>query len=445
MITDKHTKSGNIVAASEARQSMACSILCCAMALAAAYALPALAAEDDLDALSLESAPEAAPQQTTSSTKLFVEGALGSASQRYAPECRNIGRASIDFSHSARLAPGLRAVISDRLDYFDPSIEGQDAAVNSLREAYVSWQPDSGNTVLELGRINLRYGPGYGYNPTDFFRDGSLRVLTTADPFALRENRLGTVMMRGQQLWTNGALSLALSPKLADNPSSNGLNLDLGSTNNRDRYLLALSTQFSQRLSSQALLYQETGRSATFGINMTALLSDAATAHMELTRGSEPSLLSRALPTLSSPTADTTRNRFVGGLTYTTLGKLSVTAEYHYNGFGLDPAGWATLGANPNLKLAYLAEALRLQDLAPREAYLLYVTQKSLVLKDLDLSAYLRFNPGDDSRLAWLELRHHWPRFDLSFQWQQNIGTASSEFGVLPDRRVLQVLGTYYY
>lgn len=435
-------KSGHIVIASRAatRQSVARSMLYCALAFGAA--LPALAADDELDALSLESAPEAAPQQATSSTKLFVEGALGSASQRYAPESRNIGRASVDFSHSARLAPGLRAVISDRLDYFDPAIDGKDAAVNSLREAYVSWQPEIGNTVLELGRINLRYGPGYGYNPTDFFRDGSLRVLTTADPFALRENRLGTVMLRGQYLWTDGALSLALSPKLADNPSSDGWNLDLGSTNNRDRYLLALSTQFSQRISSQAFVYQEEGRSATLGVNMTALLSDAATAHIEFTRGSEPSLFSRAL---SLPAAETKRNRFVGGVTYTTLGKLSLTAEYQYNGFALSQNDWAALSANPAIQLAYLQEALRLQDLAPRQAYLIYVTQKSLVLKDLDLTAYLRMNPGDDSRLAWLELRHHWPSFDLSFQWQQNIGNVSSEFGILPDRRVMQVLGSYYF
>jgi hypothetical protein len=367
---------------------------------------------------------------------------VGNASQRYAPDRRNMGRASVDFSHSANLAPGLRAVVSNRLDYFDPAIAATDSAVNSLREAYLSWQAEGGNTVLELGRINLRYGPAYGYNPTDFFRDGSLRVLTSADPFALRENRLGTVMLRGQYLWANGAVSLALSPKMADKPSADGWNLDLGSTNNRDRYLMALSTQFSQRVSSQVLMYQESGRSATFGFNTTALLSDAATAHLEFTRGSEPSLFNRAL---AMPSESIARNRFVGGVTYTTLGKLSVTAEYQYNGFGINQADWAALGVAPLTQLAYLREALRLQELAPRQSYLIYVTQKSLWLKDLDLTAYLRLNPIDDSRLAWLELRHHWPSFDLTFQLQRNIGSAGSEFGILPDRRLVQMLGNYYF
>jgi hypothetical protein len=418
------------------------SALCCALALG--MALPAVAADvpdSELDALSLESAPDAAPAAPRD-TRLFVEGAVGNASQRYSPKSRSIGRASVDFSHSARLAPGVRAVVSDRLDYFEPAMVGTDATVNSLREAYLSWQPESGRTVLELGRINLRYGPGYGYNPTDFFRDGSLRVITTADPFALRENRMGTVMLRGQYLWDKGSMSLALSPKLADAPSADGWNLDLGATNNRDRYLLALSSQFSERVSSQALVYQESDRSPTVGFNMTALLSDAATAHMEFTRGSEPDLLNRAL---GLPVTEVKRNRFVGGVTYTTLGKLSLTAEYQYNGFGLTPSAWNALGVSPVNQLAYLNGALRLQELAGREAYLIYITQKGLWLKDLDLSAYLRLNPNDDSHLAWLELRRHWPSFDLTFQLQQNIGSAGSEFGALPDRRVMQVLGSYYF
>ncbi|MFZ2296186.1 MAG: hypothetical protein WAW46_14260 [Polaromonas sp.] len=417
------------------------SVPCFFLALALTQAMPALGADAEADALSLESAPEVTPEAARD-TKLFFEGAIGNASQRYLPHSRDLGRASLDVSHSTRLAPGWRAVISDRLDHIYPRDADADETVNSLREAYLSWQPEGGNTVLEFGRINLRYGPGYGYNPTDFFRDGSLRVLTTADPFALRENRLGSVMLRAQRLWTDGSLSVALSPKLADRPNPDGWSLDLGSTNNRNRTLIALGTQFSQRVSSQLFLYKEANLSPTLGANMTALLSDAAVAHLELTRGKEADLLSRAL---FLPASTVTRNRFVGGVTYTTLGKLSVTAEYQYNGFGLNQSNWAALGAAPAIQLAYLREALRLQDLAPRQAYLIYVTQKSLGLKDLDLTAYLRLNPGDDSKLAWLELRHHWPSFDLTFQLQQNMGKSTSEFGILPDRRIMQVLGTYYF
>lgn len=416
-------------------------VFLCVTASTLVFAMPALGAETEIDALSLQSEPGPAID-ADQGTKFFIEGAIGNASQRYLPNSRNIWRASLDFSHSARLGPGWRALISDRLDRLYPTDAGADATVNSLREAYLSWQPEGDNTVVELGRINLRYGPGYGYNPTDFFRDNSLRTLTTANPLALRENRMGSVMLRAQHLWTDGALSVAYSPELADRPDADGWSLDLGSTNNRDRALIALSTQFSQRVSSQVLVYKEPGMSPTLGASLTALLSDAAVAHLEWSRGSESDLLSRAL---ALPNADVARNRLTGGISYTTLNKLTVTAEYQYNGFALSQSDWAALGTAPAAQGIYLLEAQRRQEIASRQAYLIYLTQKSLGLKNLDLTAFLSVNAGDHSRMGWVELRHHWPRFDLAFQLQQNIGDPGSQYGLLPDRRVLQVLGSYFF
>lgn len=418
-------------------------VVCSLSALALIQAVPVLGADAEAEALNLESAPAAAATAAAKNTRIFVEGALGNSSQRYQFQSRNLGRASFDFSHSARLGPGLRAVFSDRIDNIHPADGRADSTINSLREAYLSWQPEGGNTVVEFGRINLRYGPAYGYNPTDFFRDGSLRTVTSANPFALRENRLGTVMLRGQRLWAAGSLSVAFSPKLASRPSADGGSLDLGSTNNRDRVLIALGTQFSQRVSTQVIAYKEDGLSTTLGASLTALMSDAATAHLEWSHGREPDLISRAL---AAPGATAIRNRFTSGITYTTLGKLSVTAEYEYNGFALSQSKWASLGAtSPATQVAYLVEAQRLQEQVPRQAVLIYVTQKSLGLKDLDLTAFLRINGNDHSRLAWVELRHHWSSFDLAFQLQQNIGRITSEYGIQPDRRIVQILGTYYF
>lgn len=396
---------------------------------------------EGFDPLALESAP-IEKIEIDGKAKVFVEGALGQARRRYQLDGQDYRRLSFDFAYSGNIGGGARAVLSDRLDYSYSTVGGSDATINSLREAYLSWQPGGGNIVLDVGRINMRNGPGYGYNPTDFFRDGSLRLLTSADPFALRQNRLGTVMLRGQRLWDGGSLSLVYSPKLATRPSADGWSLDLGSTNNRGRGMIAVGTRWSEKINTQFLLYKEIGQSATLGANLTALLSDAATAHLEWTVGKELDLLSRALP---GPSVMKTRNRFVGGMTYTTLLKTSITFEYQYNGFGLNKSGISALAGVPGGQLTYFGEALRLQELAPRQAYLIYVTQKDLWLKDLDLTAYLRVNPGDNSQLAWIELRHHWPKFDLTFQLQQNIGRQGSEFGIVPERRVMQILGTYYF
>ncbi|WP_210544167.1 hypothetical protein [Rhodoferax sp. PAMC 29310] len=416
-----------------------------ALAMALGYAGPTLGATsaEELDALNLESAPaESVATQTIANTRFFIEGAIGTVGQRYVSGSRDLGRASLDFSHTANLSSGLKAVVSDRFDYIHPGGFGLDGPVNSLREAYLSWQPESGDNVFEFGRVNLRYGPAYGYNPTDFFRDGALRTLTTADPIALRLNRMGVVMLRGQHLWLGGSLSVAWAPKLANRSSSNGLSLDLGSTNNSDRALVALSSQLASGISGQLLAYKKSGASTTLGVNLTALLSEAAVGHLEWTRGREPDLLSRILVL---PGTKAMRNRFSGGLTYTTRSKLSVTAEYEYNGFALSQSDFTALSATPSLQQAYLTGALQQQELAPRKAYLIYVTQKGWGLKDLDLSAYLRYNPGDGSRLGWMELRHHWPKFDMSLQYQRNLGRIASEFGSLPDSRITQVIGTYYF
>lgn len=398
-------------------------------------------ADSESDALSLEGKEVAAPLGPKE-TRIFVEGAIGNATQRYGLGSKALSRVSLDFSHSSRLGQGIRLVLSNRLDHIHPRDPGLDAAVNSLREAYVSWQPEGGNSILEFGRINLRYGPAYGYNPTDFFRDGTIRALTTADPFALRENRLGSVMLRGQQLWSGGSLSIAYSPRINNNPNPASWSLDLGSTNNRNRFLLALGTQQSQALSSQLLLYKVEGQSATLGANMTALLSDAATAHAEFSHGRESDLLNQIL---GLPFSTRSASRAVGGLTYTTTSKLSVTAEYQYNGFGVTETRWQTLSGLPMVKAAYLRESLRRQDLAPRQALLLYVTQKNFLVNDLNLAGYVRVNLEDRSRLLWIELRRHWTNFDLAVQLQQNMGAGGSEFGILPDRRVIQVLGSYYF
>jgi hypothetical protein len=416
------------------------SITCACLATLAASALLALPAHAQEDALNLESAPVEAAAVSPKGIKWSIEGAVANASQRYTPDSANSGRVSFDMLYSNHIATGVRAVVSNRLDVIHATGANADTQRNSLREAYLSWQPGGGDTVIDLGRINQRNGPGYGYNPTDFFRDGSLRVITSADPFALRQNRLGSVMLRAQHLWNGGSLSVAYSPKLAYKPNTDTWDLDLGSTNNRDRAVITLGTQFSQSVNSQVLLYQESGLKPTLGANLTALLSDAAVAHLEWTTGTEAPLVNRVF---GGTPVEITSNRFVGGVTYTTLGKTSFTAEYQYNGFALDSTGWAKLGTPQ--QLGYLRESLRLQELAPRQAYLLYVMQKGLWLKDLDLTGYVRFNGDDDSRLTWLELRHHWRNFDLTIQLQHNTGSAGSEFGILPDQRVTQVLGTYYF
>lgn len=410
---------------------------------AAAVSCAAIAADDpELDALKLQGEPE--KKGAPAATRFFVEAALGRAELR-AGASDTISRLTLDLRHQSKLGTNWRWVFSDRLDHLDPRSPGDDAAINTLREAYLGWQDDAAEWALELGRINLRNGPAYGYNPTDFFRDGSQRALTTVDPIALRDNRMGTVVLRAQRLWPSGSASAVIAPKLSDSgPSGKGASLDLGATNGSNRLLLALGQQLPGGISAQALAFKPSGSPWQWGVNATALIGDAVVVHGEASGGREPSLAARAFAT---PRAGEVRaERVAAGFTVTPPGGWSLTAEVQYNGFAMDPRQWAfaTVGGVPRLTTYVLAADQR-QDLAARKAVLLYVSKKDIGVRNLTLTAFVRANVDDDSRLAWLQLRYALPSVELGLQWQQFQGSALTEFGVIPYRQSVQALLTYRF
>ncbi len=71
--------------------------------------------------------------------------------------------------------------------------------MNDFREAYIEWRL-ADQTYLALGRINLKSGIALGYNPTDYFKTRTVSEPLSADPTVLREDRLGTVMLRLQHI-----------------------------------------------------------------------------------------------------------------------------------------------------------------------------------------------------------------------------------------------------
>lgn len=405
---------------------------------------PALASDDD--ALTLEPEVQEAPAKPAARPALraFAELTAGRLSQRYGLGREDVRRASLDLVWDVKLGAQWRAVISDRLDDMHPVDAGGRSTLNSLREVFVGWQGSQGRFAADLGRINYRNGPAYGYNPTDYFRDGASRAVTTADPLALRENRLGTVMLRGQWLWQGGSASLALAPKLRDHASRESFSADWGATNHADRVLLALGTQPSERISVQAFAFHERGVGAQLGASGTALLGDATVAFVEWSGGRGTELLTASL---GPDKRIRTRQQAVVGATYTTASRLSLTAELEYNGFALDKAGWRQALATHGLEAmgAYLYEVQRRQDIASRRAAMVYVTQKDAGLKNLDLTGLVRFNLLDDSRFVWVEARYHFSRVDLALQWQGNLGDALTEYGAQPGRSLVQLLAAFYF
>ena len=414
----------------------------------AALLLPASAvtwAANDDAALDLVPSSDAAPRKSTDrSFRLFAEVVAGRLSQRYGLPDEDARRASLDFNWEFKPSAQWRGVLSNRLDDVHPVEAGGRSTLNSLREAYLGWQDEGGRLGFDIGRLNVRNGPGYGFNPTDYFRDGASRAVTTADPLALRENRLGTVMLRAQRLWDGGNVSLTLAPKLRDRPSQDSFSLDLGATNHADRALLAISAQPSDKVSAQFFAFHERGKGLQLGANATALLGGSVVGFAEWSGGKDTDLLSAALD--AQPRV-IRRQRATVGATYTTTSKLSLTAEYEYNGFALNRQQWnqavAAYGIEP--LGAYLFTVQQRQDIASRKAVLVYASQRDAGIKNLEITALMRVNLEDHSRFAWAEARYHWPKFDLALQWQTNLGKAETEYGAVTGKSLVQLLAAFYF
>lgn len=406
---------------------------------------PAAADNDDAAALALaDKAPETPGR--AGDWRVFAEGAL----RGFDPRSDGSGdqsrerskRLSLDARYDTTWLPGWRAVFADRVDLSWQHQIAHDDFINTLKEAYITWQPQP-DAAADLGRINLRNGVASGYNPTDYFRAGAIRSVVSVNPASLKENRLGSVMLRGQTLWSSGSLSAVYSPKLADEPDADAFALDLGATNRRNRGLISVSQRLTEGFNPQFLLYDEQGQSPQLGMNLTTLIDNATVAYLEWSGGRNPSLLAQAL---ALPDDSALRSRLATGVTHTTATKLSLTLEYQYDGAALDREGWealrrGALGAYAQYRLFVQT----LQEPPTREKVFAYALWQDAMMLHFDLAVMQRFDVADRSRLSWLEGRYHWHQADLALQWQVNHGDSLSAYGVLPERRVWQALVTFFF
>ena len=419
-----------------------------ALLMCSALSSPAVRAADapdalpsDLDALSLADQVPTEPKAVARPWRLFVEGSLRRTSIDDPDSRYESNRASIDGRIDATLAPGVRAVFSDRLDLRHSNRHGVEGDVNTVREAYLSWAP-SDHQVIDLGRVNVRHGSAYGYNPTDWFKEGAVRSIVSLDPAVLRENRQGTVVLQGQQLWSGGSLTAAYSPNLGDKPNPGTFSLNVGATNPHHRWLLAGSTKFSDKLNAELLLFGGQSTREQLGLNLSGLVGDATVVFGEFSVGKGPSLITQSL---NLHTDSRYRSRAAVGLTYTTTFNLSLTAEAEYNEAGPTRRQWRALpGSDPLGQLRLLATSQTLQDLPARSAGFVYALWKDALVRRLDLSAFVRRENETRSRVQWLEARYHWDQVDLVAQWQQFSGSRQSIFGSVPQSRTIELAVRFY-
>ncbi|WGS52292.1 hypothetical protein LFL96_29275 [Paraburkholderia sp. D15] len=415
--------------------------LAAVVSLAVAASAPRVArADSDTDALSLADTATAntSAHRDWQASFEFAMGNYNQASQTTSAELADTARVSSLLSYDGSFAPGWRAVFSNRLDAGWRANVGQYNAIDTLKQAYLSWQPNS-TTIVDAGRVNLREGVAQGFNPTDFFKTNAVRSIVSIDPASLRENRLGSVMLRSQVLWSGGSLSGLVSPKLASQPSNATFNPDFGATNNQTRYLLTLTQRLFGTVAPQWLLYGGDGISPQLGLNVTTLLGDATTGFIEYSGGRSPTFGAQPDST------DAFHSKLAAGFTHTFTNNLSLTVEYDYDGASADRATWNQLAFDPARYWQYRTAINDAQELMTRQALFSYATWQDALMRHLDLTAMLHYDLVDHSYSTWLEARYHWPRADVAIQWQTNHGASHSTYGADSQRQVLQALTTFFF
>jgi hypothetical protein len=412
-----------------------------ALLLAAAGTGRVLAQDEDLSALDVADKAQASIDQRSHEWHALLEAAYDEVSYREGALGEQAGpdveRLSFDLHYDHLFAPRLRIVLADRLDADREEAPYGIMEVNTLKEAYLSWQ-ESPQTLLDLGRINVRNGVAMGYNPTDYFRFDAVREVVSVDPVSLHENRLGSVMLRAQQLWTGGSVTALISPRLENEPSNAPFSADLGATNGSNRCLLALSEHLGRDFDPQLLLLGSEHQPVQAGLNLTHLLSSDTVAYLEYAGGRSATLAQQGSGA-SGPTS--LISRVATGLTYTAPNNLSLTAEYDRNGAAPDRAEWAALQRSGAQVFDQTAQLIaQSQDLPDRQALFLLARWTDSLVRHLDLSGFVRMDMSDGSRLNWAEARYHWAHLDLALQWQLDSGALGTIYGETPPRQLWQLL-----
>lgn len=374
--------------------------------------------------------------------------AMGVSATRRGGESVTRGQLALDGLLHQRLGPSWQAVVAGRVDlvdYLDPpaSVEFQRTTA-LLKEGYLSWQPTS-SQILDVGRVNLRHGVALGYNPTDFFKAGAVDIDSPLNLQSRRDYRIGSVMLRGQQLWADGALSLQLSPRLAEQrePGDPEASDSLSRTNSIDRWLLSGSHQLSGNLRPQWLLYGERGHAPQFGLNLSTLLGDATVVYAEWAGGRSPSQVALAAGTHDDQAF---RSRSALGFTYSFPSDLSLTLEWQTNGAGVTAAQAQALAfSDPRAWGQTLRWAGARQESVTRHTLFSHVRWRNAMVHNLDISGYLQTDTDDGGKQYWLELRRRFDHVDLSLQWQRQIGDSWTRFGALPEQGATQLLAEIYF
>ncbi len=399
-------------------------LLWCGLAVCCALASGAQAqAIDPLALTPTDDTPAPTPDRS-SGLRLEVQAQTADLRFKPAGQARQQQRGVLDFRREWTVAPHLKLGLSNRLE----QVHADTGSVtrHALREAYASWRwgkdndsRDGADSYLDIGRLQWRSGVASGFNPSDFLKRGAVLDLGTQNPQALRENRLGTVMLRQQWLGHFGSLQLAYIPQLSSRPTTspdaNPRAPAWERTNGQDAALLRFAPKTGETWTAEGLLYARAGEPLRSAINLTGALGDAWIVHAEWAGG-------RAAGSSTSAASSRHDQELAVGASWTTPWGWIATVERHQSSVAGNASttsdAWFT-------RLAW---------------------DNAFGLRNINLAAFARINSSDHSRLWQVDARWHLnDRHSLALIWGQYSGSVGSEYGRVPTRAYGQAAWTVYF
>jgi hypothetical protein len=469
-----------------------------------AFAAPAMAADENKD---LDLIPQSAPPSTQPEAKapepsrftgrIFIENALGFTSVRddlLVPvppplppkwEERLLADARVEWT----LSPTAFLLYSGRLNILaqeDLGFPNRGNLTHDWRETYVSFEPKP-RDYLDAGRINVKSGVALGWNPTDFFKARAVIDPLTADPSALREDRLGTLMLRAQRVGEVASVSALYAPRVTDPapiPADpyRGFNPLFSHTNASNRWLVKGGMKVGD-MDPEAVLFGEDGN-VKIGGSVSRPIGQASVAYIEWAGGKRLGIIDEAIafgqrtgtippeaPVVITQGNDKRfRNQLALGASYTTENKLTLNLEYHYNEAGFSQSDWDrwfALGESsprqelsprrrpgPKSSQGFVSQELwyvrgyasDFQEPLYRHGIFLRADQADFLVPKLELTGFALADAGDGSALMQLEASYsasdHWTFGVLA---GGTTGGRRSDFGSLPRAASVLFKATRYF